>query len=183
MKTVSTALEGMVEIERRLVEDKRGYFSRVYCKKKFQEISPGFEAVQINNSFCVAKGTLRGLHFQRPPAAEIKIVFCVKGSVWDVGVDIRKDSVTYGRWHGAELNESNNKMLLIPKGFAHGYITLQPNSEIIYLVSEYYSPEMESSLRWDDSFHGIQWPIHPVIISEKDESVSPWSHDNAVKFI
>ena len=114
------------------------------------------------------KGTLRGLHFQYPPKSEGKIIRCLTGSIWDVIVDIRKNSKTFGKWFAIELNQNNKKMLYVPKGFAHGFISLSNNTEILYLVSESYAPENEDILLWNDKTVNIEWPLKPLYISEKD---------------
>ena len=155
-------------------EDDRGYFGRLWCQEEFGKMGLDTNIVQINNSMNRKKGTLRGLHFQRPPKAEAKIVRCIRGGIWDVIVDIRKDSKTYGEWFGEELTAENRKMMYVPKGFAHGFISLTKDSEIIYLVTEFYSSEHEGILGWNDPFHGIVWPVQPVVVSEKDNDVPLW---------
>jgi len=165
----------LINLEKR--KDDRGFFARYFCEREFADHGLETRWSQINNSMSKHKGTLRGLHFQRPPKAEVKVVRCLRGAIWDVIVDLRKDSATYGKWFGTELNEENRTMMYIPIGFAHGFISLTENAEILYLVSESYSVEHENTLRWDDPFHGIQWPIKVSFISEKDKFVSDW-HDN-----
>mgnify|MGYP000344228416 CR=1 FL=1 len=167
-----------IDLDKR--EDDRGFFSRYWCKNEFAEKGLNTTIVQINNSMSRQKGTLRGLHFQRRPKAETKIVRCLRGAIWDVIVDIRAGSPTYGKWHGVELNEGNRTMMYVPKGFAHGFISILENTEIIYLVSEFYSSEHENTLRWDDPFHGIEWPIQPQVISEKDNNVPNWQDNFAI---
>jgi len=155
-------------IELDLNEDERGFFSRFYCKKEFQELGIENNVVQINTSLSKYKGTLRGIHYQLEPKAESKIVRCIKGSIWDLILDVRPNSSTFGKWFGTELNQNNRKMMYVPKGFGHAFISLEDNSEILYLVSEYYSPENERGIRWDDTRFEIDWPIKPIIISDKD---------------
>lgn len=150
------------------IEDERGFFARYFCENEFKEYNLNTEWKQINNSFSKDKFTLRGLHYQVAPSTEVKLVRCVKGSIWDVIVDLRENSKTYGEWFGTELNETNRKMMYVPKGFAHGFLSLSVNSEIIYLVSDFYSKENERSLLWSDEKIGIEWPAKPVIISDKD---------------
>jgi dTDP-4-dehydrorhamnose 3,5-epimerase len=149
-------------------KDFRGFFSRLYCaqnfKKRFSKI------VQINFSFSKDKFTLRGLHFQNHPNSEDKVVKCIKGKIFDVAVDLRKNSNTYGKWVSVVLSEKNNKMFLIPKGFAHGFMTLENNCEIMYFVSNYYKKKKESGIRYNDSFFNIKWPANPKKISKKDLS-------------
>ncbi len=126
--------------------------------------------VQANTSFNYKKGTLRGMHFQKSPYEEDKLVRCTKGSIFDVIIDIRKDSPTYKKWFGVELSEENRKSLFVPKGFAHGYLTLEDNSEVTYLVTEFYTPEADSGIKFDDPAFNIEWPMTPVVISEKDSN-------------
>jgi len=181
MKFNKLPLNGIYTIDLEKHEDDRGFFARYWCRNEFAEHGLDENIVQINNSFCKQKGTLRGLHVQYPPKAETKIVRCIRGAIWDVIVDIRHNSYTYGKWFGIELNEVNRTMMYIPKGFAHGFISLTNDAEIIYLVTEFYSPEHEGTLRWDDSFHGIKWPINPTVISKKDRSAKIWKKQYAIQ--
>lgn len=162
-------LEGAYLIDLEKNQDDRGFFSRLFCEKDFSEKGLVSKWVQINNSYNEKKGTMRGLHFQRPPHAEVKVVRCIKGAVWDVIVDLRCQSDTYGKWLGVELSEKNRKMMYVPQGFAHGFITLSDHSEILYLVSDFYSKSSESCLIWNDEDVGIDWPISSSIISAKDQ--------------
>ena len=175
-----TELSGayLIDLEKR--EDERGFFARYYCESEFKNNKLEVNWLQVNNSLSVNKGTLRGLHFQQSPHSEVKLIRCVKGAIWDVIVDVRLNSKTYGKWFGRELNADNRTMMYVPKGFAHGFISLENNSEILYMVSEPYNPQYERTLRWNDEFHGIVWPIDPNIISEKDTNVKVWDHSNAV---
>lgn len=154
------------------IEDERGFFARYFCEKEFQDHGLKTDWKQINNSFSKDKFTLRGLHYQVPPSSEVKLVRCIRGAIWDVIVDLRKSSKTYGEWFGTELNETNRKMMYVPNGFAHGFLSLTTNSEIIYLVSDFYSKENERSLLWSDENIGIEWPNPPAIISDKDSIAS-----------
>lgn len=163
-------LDGAYLIDLEKKQDDRGFFSRLFCENEFSERGLVSKWVQINNSYNEKKGTLRGLHFQRPPHAEVKMIRCIKGAIWDVMVDLRYQSDTFGKWYGAELNEDNRTMMYVPKGFAHGFITLRNYSEILYLVSDFYSSGLEDSLLWNDDSVGIQWPILPSIISVKDQN-------------
>jgi len=158
----------LIDLERK--EDSRGFFSRVFCEKEFSEQGLSGKIAQVNNSLSVDQGTLRGLHYQLPPKAETKIVRCLKGSLFDVILDIRKDSPTFGKSFGAVLSAENRRMMYVPKGFAHGFLTLEPNSEIIYFVSEPYSKELERGIRWDDPRFKIEWPEIPKVVSERDQS-------------
>jgi dTDP-4-dehydrorhamnose 3,5-epimerase len=163
-----TPLQGAytVEIEKR--GDERGFFARVFCENEFTqaELVPKF--VQVNNSLSAKKGTLRGMHFQLPPRAEVKLVRCVRGTLWDAIVDLRPDSPSFGKWFGAELNAENRLMMYVPRGFAHAILTLADDTEALYLVSEFYDPEQERGLRWNDPKFNIGWPIEPSEISPKD---------------
>lgn len=162
-------LDGAYLIDVEKNQDERGFFGRVFCENEFQDRGLVSKWVQINNSFSEKRGTLRGFHFQRPPNSEVKVVRCVKGVIWDVIVDLRHQSKTYGKWYGAELSESNRTMMYVPNGFAHGFITLSDHSEIIYLVSSFYSQPSEGNLIWDDKDVGVVWPITPSLISAKDQ--------------
>lgn len=168
LKFSPTGLDGsyLIDIEKK--QDDRGFFARYFCEKEFANEGLNCGWSQINNSMSDSKGTLRGMHFQRSPHSEVKLIRCIKGVVWDVIVDLRKDSLTYGKWFGANLSEDNRTMMYVPKGFAHGFITLTPSSEVIYLVSDAYVPNAEGSLLWSDPTVGIKWPIQPVTMSEKD---------------
>ena len=163
-----TPLDGAYVIEQELITDNRGFFSRTFCAAEFQKNGLEAEFVQFNNSFSSSKGTLRGLHYQLDPFSEVKVVRCVRGALWDVVVDLRIGSRTYGSWYGTELSADNRKMMYVPQGFAHGFLTLSCNTEALYFVSNYYNPECESGLRYDDPFININWPMEPVVVSEKD---------------
>jgi len=165
-----TYLEGAFTIELEKRGDERGFFARFFCIKEFEALNLDSRIVQINNSFSKDKGTLRGIHYQLSPKEETKIVRCIKGSLWDVIVDLRPNSPTFLKWFGAELNEENRKMMFVPKGFGHGFITLSENTEALYLVTAFYSPENERGIRWNDSKINIKWPSTPIIISEKDKN-------------
>jgi len=150
-------------------QDERGYFARVWCTREFEAQGLNTGLVQCNIAYNNKKGILRGMHYQVQPHAEVKLVRCTRGSVFDAIVDLREDSQTYLKWTGVELTEDNHRMLYVPEGFAHGYITLQDNSELFYQVSEFYTPGAEGGLRWDDPRVGIQWPdMGELLISEKD---------------
>ena len=176
-----TKFDSAFTVDLNLIDDERGFFSRYYCEKEFKANNLNTEWKQINNSFSKDKFTLRGLHYQVSPSSEIKLVRCIKGSIWDVIVDLRQDSTTYGEWFGTELNESNRRMMYVPKGFAHGFLSLSDNSEIIYMVSEFYSKENERSLLWSDEIVAIQWPAQPVIISSKDAVAAKFNRISPLK--
>jgi dTDP-4-dehydrorhamnose 3,5-epimerase len=164
-----TPLRGSFLIQPQPHFDERGFFSRYYCQSEFQRSGLNTEWPQINNSFSTQPGTLRGLHYQRPPNAEVKLVRCVRGEIWDVIVDLRAESQTYGRWFGSTLTQENRHMMYVPKGFAHGFISLTSNVELIYMVSNKYTPESEETLLWSDKDVDIGWPANPSVISSKDQ--------------
>jgi dTDP-4-dehydrorhamnose 3,5-epimerase len=169
MKFSETPLAGAYVIELEPFLDERGLFARTFCQQEFAQIGFDKEIVQINHSLTRQKGTIRGLHYQRPPACEIKIVRCIQGAVFDVMVDLRAGSPTFLKWHGVELSEKNMKMVYIPERFAHGFQTLTENTELIYHHSTFQSPNHESGLRWDDPSVSIQWPAPAFVISVKDQ--------------
>jgi dTDP-4-dehydrorhamnose 3,5-epimerase len=169
MKVIDTPLQGLKIIEPDKFDDNRGYYLKPFEKKAFREQGIEFEIVQISHSFNQTKGTVRGVHFQVEPFAQAKLVFCGKGQVFDIALDLRKDSATYGEWYGVELTEENKRILYIPKGFAHGFQTLEDNSELIYYISDVYSKEHESGVKWDDPMFGIKWPLKVTVISDKDK--------------
>ena len=170
MNFLTTSLEGSYIIELLPFSDSRGWFARTYCKKEFAEIGFDKEFVQMNFSFNKKKGTLRGMHYQETPFEETKLIRCTSGKVFDVAVDLRKNSDTYLKWFGTELSRKNLKMILIPGGFAHGFITLKDNSELIYHHTEYYNPLAEKGIRYDDKTLNIEWPVDVSVISDKDKS-------------
>lgn len=160
----------IIEIEKH--EDERGYFARAWCQKEFENVELCGNLVQCNLSHNKKRGTIRGLHFQKKPFSEIKLVRCVKGKIFDVAVDLREESETYGQWFGIELSEENGTALYIPEGCAHGYQVLVDDSIVFYQVSEYYTPNSESGILWSDEALNIQWPLNEnVIISEKDQNL------------
>lgn len=173
MQIEDTKLDGVKLITPRRFGDHRGFFSESYSRKGLAEHGIDIEFVQDNHSLSMTPGTVRGLHFQAPPHAQDKLVRCGKGALFDVAVDIRKGSPTYGEWVGFELSFENGAQLLVPAGFAHGFITLVPETEIIYKCSDYYAPETEGALIWNDSDIGIVWPFDgEVVLSDKD-AVAP----------
>ena len=154
--------------------DSRGFFGRLFCASFFAKAGLNPLVMQINNSLSEQKGTLRGLHYQLAPRQETKLVRCVRGAIWDVVLDLRKDSPTYKKWHAQELSADNRLMMYVPQGCAHGFITLEHDTEIIYFVSESYAIDLERGVRWDDAQFGIKWPLEPTVISEKDLSHSDY---------
>ncbi|MDW8464045.1 MAG: dTDP-4-dehydrorhamnose 3,5-epimerase [Geminocystis sp.] len=175
-KKIETSLPDVYLLEPTVFEDHRGFFMESYNKRDFEELGLFFDFVQDNHSLSVHAGVLRGLHFQLEPKAQTKVVRCLKGVIYDVVVDLRKGSPTYKKWAGFILSEYNKRQIVVPKGFAHGILTLTPNTEILYKVDEYYSPEHERSIRWDDPEIGIEWPIKNPILSDKDKN-APYLKD------
>jgi dTDP-4-dehydrorhamnose 3,5-epimerase len=158
----------LIEIDKQ--GDARGFFARVFCAREFEHAGLKNKFVQANNSFSGRRGTLRGLHYQLPPAAEVKLVRCIRGAFYDVILDLRPQSPSFGEWFGAELSAENGLMMYVPQGFAHAILTLEDNSEAFYLSSEFYTPEQERGVRWNDPRFSIRWPIGPSEISAKDAS-------------
>lgn len=165
-----TRLEGSYIIEAEPKGDSRGWFMRSYCKEEFSRINHLKEWVQMNHSFTLERGTIRGMHFQKEPHREIKLVRCIAGSIFDVIVDLRKDSKTYLQWFGDELSAANKKMMYVPEGFAHGFQTLSENVELLYNHTEFYNSEFESGILYDDPQVGIKWPMPVTAISPRDKS-------------
>ena len=163
-----TPLAGAYLIEPERRGDERGFFARVFCEQEFAEHGLETRFVQANNSLTGRRGTLRGMHYQLPPAAEVKLVRCIGGAIHDVIVDLRPDSPSYGRSFGAALSAENRLMMYVPRGFAHGFVTLTEDAETFYLVSAAYAPEQERGLRWDDPWFAAEWPARPQEVSEKD---------------
>jgi dTDP-4-dehydrorhamnose 3,5-epimerase len=165
-----TQLKGAYIIEIEKLEDNRGFFARSWCQKEFEAHGLNPHVVQANVSYNKRKGTLRGMHYQKTPYEETKLVRCTKGAIYDVIIDLRPTSTTYGQWIGVELTKDNYKMLYVPENFAHGFQTLEDDSEAIYQVSQFYTPGAESGIRWDDPAFNIDWPIGVQVISDKDKS-------------
>lgn len=166
-----TKLKGAFIIEAERTGDERGFFARAWCKKEFEAHGLDSRLVQSNISFNKKRGTLRGMHYQVAPHEETKLVRCTTGAIFDVIIDLRPESVTYKQWIGVELRATNHKMLYVPKGFAHGFQTLEDNTEVFYHVSEFYSARSERGVRWNDQTFGIKWPeTESRVISEKDKN-------------
>jgi dTDP-4-dehydrorhamnose 3,5-epimerase len=172
MKFIETPLSGAYVIELEPFRDERGLFARTFCQEEFAKIGFDKQIVQINYSITRKKGAIRGMHYQRPPASEIKIIRCLQGKVFDVMVDLRAGSPTFMQWHSVELSKDNMRMVYIPEGFAHGFQALTDNAELIYHHSALYRPEYERGLRFDDPALAIAWPLPTGIISIKDQSYS-----------
>lgn len=165
-----TDIEGISLIETKSFNDERGMFARFFCSSILEDVLEKRNIEQINTSHTKTKGTIRGFHFQTSPKAEMKLIRCLKGAVWDVAIDLRAGSPTFLSSYGVRLSAENMKMLVIPEGFAHGFQTLEPDTEMLYLHTEFYSSSLEGGLRFDDPAINIQWPLIPQEVSERDKS-------------
>ncbi len=174
MRFGRTEIEGVVVVEVDTIEDGRGFFARAWCSREFEEQGLHASFVQENIGFNMRRGTLRGLHFQARPHEEVKLVRCVRGAVWDVALDLRPESPTLGRWVGTELSAENRKMLHVPEGCAHGYLTLTDDAEIRYLTSQFYAPEAAGGVRYNDPAFAIQWPAEVLLLSDQDRGWPLW---------
>ena len=170
MKFFETELKGSYIIELEKLEDERGFFTRIWDKKKIQDKGLDSDLVQMSFSFTKKKGTLRGMHFQKKPFEETKLVRCTRGKIFDVIIDLRPESNTYKKWIGVELKSDNLKMLYIPEGFAHGFQTLEDDTEVFYQMSNWFSPEHVRGIRWNDPSFQIKWPLPVENISDKDKT-------------
>lgn len=168
-----TDLAGAWLIEPEPARDTRGWFARTFCEREFGAHGLETRFPQHSTSQNVQRGTLRGMHFQRPPHAEVKLVRCLKGAIWDVIIDLNPESPTYRRWQGFDLSAENMCQLYIPKGFAHGFQTLQDDCQIGYLISEFYASDAATGVRWDDPAFAIEWPLPVSEMSDKDKA---WPH-------
>jgi dTDP-4-dehydrorhamnose 3,5-epimerase len=170
MKVYPTPVDGVFITETEPVLDQRGSFSRLYCKNELAAVIRSRNIVQVNYSCTSSAGSLRGLHFQHPPHAEMKLIRCLRGKVWDVAVDLRAGSPTFLSWHAEELSPENGRMLIIPEGCAHGFQVLADNSELLYLHTEFYSPESEDGVLYSDTLLNIPWPLPVTELSERDRT-------------
>ena len=168
MQFTATELEGAMIVDLQRLEDERGFFARSFCRREFEQLAMNSDVVQANVSYNVNKGTLRGMHYQVAPAPETKLVRCTRGSIVDVIVDMRESSPTYRQHIQVELTAQNHRALFVPANFAHGFQTLEDDSEVMYLVSGFYTPECERGLRFNDPALNIQWPVPVEHISDKD---------------
>jgi dTDP-4-dehydrorhamnose 3,5-epimerase len=168
MRFIETKLKGAFIIEPEKLEDERGFFARSFCRNEFKEHGLNDNLAQCNISFNKSKGTMRGMHLQVPPKAEAKLVRCTMGAIYDVIVDLQKDSSTYKKHIGVTLTPENRKMLYVPEGFVHGFITLEDNTEVFYQMSEFYAPEFTIGYRWNDPAFNIDWPIEVKVVSDRD---------------
>lgn len=182
MKIIPTELPGVYIIEPKVFEDERGWFMETYSYKIFQELGISVVFVQDNHSYSRKKYTLRGIHFQNNPMAQSKLVRCTRGRILDVAIDLRKGSPTYKKWIAVELSDENKRMMFIPKGFGHAFLTLVNDVEVQYKVDEYYSKEYDRTIRWDDPEIAIDWPVKEPILSEKDKN-APFLKDSDCNFI
>lgn len=170
MRFHETELSDAWLVEPDPIEDERGFFARTFCAREFENHGLASRFVQHSLSRSHAQGTVRGLHYQRPPHQEVKVVACLRGAIWDVMVDLRADSPTFGRWQGFELSEANRLQVYIPKGFAHGLQTLTEGAEVRYLISDYHTPHAADGIRPDDPVLRITWPLPVSAISERDRN-------------
>lgn len=165
-----TKLPGVFEIDLNLYRDQRGFFARSWCQKDFVNEGLNPNTVQCNVSFNEKKGTLRGMHYQAAPFPEAKLVRCTRGAIYDVALDLRSESPTFKQWIGVELNSANHRMLFVPEGCAHGFLTLEDETEVFYQMSEFYHPELAHGVRWNDPAFQIAWPSTVELISERDRA-------------
>lgn len=173
MIVTKTQLEGVLILDPDVFGDNRGWFSETYNEKKYQEYGIDVRFVQDNHSFSAQKGTVRGIHFQKNPMSQAKLVRCTNGIIKDIVVDLRKESPTYKKWIAVELSKDNKRQLFIPHGFGHGFVTLTDNCELQYKVDEYYSKECDRSILWCDKEIGIDWNVQFPILSDKDKNAVP----------
>jgi dTDP-4-dehydrorhamnose 3,5-epimerase len=167
---INTEIEGLFVVQSNPFIDHRGSFSRLFCADELASILGDRKIVQVNQSRTHQKGAIRGMHFQNPPKAEMKLVRCIHGSIWDVAIDLRAGSPTFLKWHAEELSPENAKMMIVPEGFAHGIQSLQEDSELLYFVTEYYSQPSEGGIRYNDPAVNIKWPLKATDLSQKDQA-------------
>lgn len=175
MKFLETKLKGVFVIEPEFLRDDRGFFARSWCRREAEAQGLRPDWLQCNISFNEKQGTLRGMHWQAAPYEEIKLVRCSRGAIYDVVIDLRRDSATFMQWIGVELNAENCRMLYVPKGFAHGFLTLEDRSEVFYQMSEFYVPELARGVRWNDPAFAIEWPLAATVITEKDRGYADFA--------
>ena len=168
MNVIETTLAGVLILEPKVFGDARGWFMESWSKKKMEDAGIFVDFVQDNHSFSAEKGTLRGLHYQLNPMAQAKLLRLSRGTIFDVAVDIRRGSPTYAKWVGIELSAENHRQLFIPRGFAHGFITLTDDVEVQYKADNLYAPDCDGNIRWNDPEIGVQWPLAPTVLSDKD---------------
>ena len=171
MELVPTAFNGLWEIHTAPRGDERGRFTRIFCEESFSVIRAGLRFVQVNSSITTRRGTIRGLHFQRAPASDAKLIRCVRGAVYDVAVDLRTESSTFGHWHAIELTDTNERQIFIPEGFAHGFQALTNEVELLYQHTYPHTASAEGGVRYDDPALAVFWPLPVTVISERDASL------------
>lgn len=177
MRFTPTNLKNSYLIDLDFKRDERGFFARFFCTDEFAKHGLPNNFIQGNTSLSVQKGTLRGMHYQLAPKGEDKLVRCLHGSILDMILDLRPESATFGRSFGAVLSAENRRMMYVPQGFAHGFLTLEDHTEVFYLVTETYSKELERGIRWNDPYFNMEWPEEPLVISERDNNHPNFSHD------
>lgn len=170
MKFIPLAIPGAWLIDPDLLEDERGFFARSFCRKEFEQRGLNGDLTQCNISFNRKRGTLRGMHYQTKPHEEAKLVRCTRGAIYDVVLDLRRDSPTFLRWEAAELSAENHRMMYVPEGCAHGFQSLADESEVFYQMGEFYHPECSTGVRWDDPVFGIAWPVADPVVSYRDRN-------------
>lgn len=175
MRFSPTALQGLWVIDQERIQDDRGFFSRTFCKQQFNAQGLALDFVQASTAFTENEGTVRGLHFQRHPNWETKLVRCTRGAAFVVAVDLRPDSTTCRQWFGVELNSQNGRSLYVPEGFAQGYQTLANETELLYQMTKFYHPESSSGYSFEDPAFGIAWPLSPRNVSVRDRAWEPYS--------
>lgn len=183
MKVIETKLPGVRILEPQVFGDARGWFMESWSQKKMEDAGIHVDFVQDNHSFSAERGTLRGLHYQLNPMAQAKLLRVSRGAVFDVAVDIRRGSPTYAQWIGIELSAENYRQLFIPRGFAHGFITLTDNVEVQYKADNHYAPDYDGNIRWDDPAIGVTWPFTPVVLSEKDAIAPSLAERTELNFV
>lgn len=181
MELIKTKLDGVIIIEPKVFDDHRGFFMESWSKRAFEEVGLHYDFVQDNHSASTVTGTLRGIHFQRGEKAQAKLVRCVKGAVLDVAVDLRPLSPTYKQWVAVELSAENKKQLLIPRGFGHGFVTLTDEVEFLYKADNYYTPEADGGIRWNDPELAVEWGVTDPVLSPKDAN-APFLKDVVTGF-
>ena len=175
MEFIETKLNGAFVIEAEKHADQRGFYAEIWSRRELEARGLETQLSQSSASYNIKSGTVRGMHYQRDPHAQTKLVRCVRGAIYDVMIDLRSDSPTFGQWVGAELTADNYRMLYIPIGFAHGFQTLTDAAELAYLICGQYNPEAEAGVRWDDPFFGIEWPMDVTVISPRDANYPDFS--------
>ena len=170
MRFEPTPLPGAFVIAPERIVDARGFFARTWCRSEFAEHGLNPEVVQRNVSYSARRGTLRGMHYQRPPHAETKLIRCAAGAIWDVIIDLRPESPAYRKHFGVRLDPSEDRMLYVPEGFAHGFLTLEDDTTVDYQMSQYYAPSHGAGVRWNDPAFGIRWPFEPTVMADRDRN-------------